>query len=76
MISQLDVSCGKYKNIYLGPDIRFVITLNLTMKFSCLNLKTINDSIYTANYEFDKNYANMTIQIYWKKFTTKIKNFR
>ena len=41
------------------------------MKFSFLCLSFIKDSIYTANYEFDKYYENMTIQIYWKKSTTK-----
>ena len=40
------------------------------MEFSCLSLNTIKDSIFTANYEFDKHYENTTIQIYWKKFTT------
>ena len=38
---------------------------------SCLRLNFIKDSIYSANYEFHKHYENMTIQIHWKKFTTK-----
>ena len=37
------------------------------MEFSCLTLNIIKDSIYTDNYEFDKNYEDITIQIYWKK---------
>ena len=27
----------------------------------------MKDSIYTANYEFDKHYGNITIPTYWKK---------
>ena len=43
------------------------LALDLIMKFSCLNLNIVKDSIYTANYEFNKHYENITIQIYWKK---------
>ena len=38
--------------------------LDLIMELSCLSFNTIKDSIYTANYEFDKHYENITIQIY------------
>ena len=47
------------------------LALDLMMEVSCLSLNTIKQSIYTANYEFDKHYKNITIQIYWKQITTK-----
>ena len=40
------------------------LALDLIMKFSCLRLNTIKDSIYTANFEFDKHFEDITIQIY------------
>ena len=47
------------------------LALDLILKCSCLSLNTIKDSIYMANYKLDKHYENITIQIYWKNFTTK-----
>ena len=49
------------------------LELDFMMNFSCLSLSSIKHSIYTANYEFDKHYEDMTFQIYKKKFTIKKK---
>ena len=49
--------------IFITPHSPNSLVLNIIMEFSCLSLNTIKDSIYTANYEFDKHYENITIQI-------------
>ena len=37
------------------------------MNFSCLSLNFIKDSIYMANYKFDKHYENMTMWTPWEE---------
>ena len=74
---------------YLGTELRkfqvnfhiftshstYSLALDLMMKFSWLSLKTTENSIYTTNYEFDKHYKNMTIQIIERNLPPKYEKF-